>query len=103
MGRLKFRVKELKGADISKRVKDFNLQELINIRELTDESEDEDQCIKFKLPCRICLSENYTDDNPLICPCNCDGTMKYIHLKCLQRALRSKVTTRSSESALSFT
>lgn len=103
MGRLKFRVKELKGADSGKRVKDFNLQDLVNFKEHTEESdEDEDNCVKFKLPCRICLSEIYVEDNPLICPCNCDGTMKYIHLWCLQRALRSKVTTRSSESALSF-
>jgi E3 ubiquitin-protein ligase DOA10 len=33
--------------------------------------------------CRICLSENWTKENPLISPCNCNGTMKYIHLKCL--------------------
>ena len=101
MGRLKFRVKELKGADPSKRVKNFNLQDLIHINDQSDDDEEE-QGAKFTLPCRICLSECYTDENPLICPCNCDGTMKYIHLKCLQRALRSKVTTRSSESALSF-
>jgi hypothetical protein len=102
MGRLKFRVKELKGADPSKRVKDFQLSDLIAFRDdESDDSESED-CNKFSLPCRICLSEKYKDDNPLICPCNCDGTMKYIHLRCLQRALRSKVTTRASESTLSF-
>jgi hypothetical protein len=103
MGRLKFRVKELKGADPEKRIKDFNLQDLIIIKEDSDDSEDEETCHKFSLPCRICLSEKYDLENPLICPCNCDGTMKYIHLKCLQRALRSKVTSRSTESALSFT
>ena len=102
MGRLKFRVKELKGADPSKQVKNFCLSDLIAFKDDSeDDSEDED-CEKFSLPCRICLSEKYVKDNPLICPCNCDGTMKYIHLRCLQRALRSKVTTRSSESTLSF-
>lgn len=102
MGKVKFRVKELKGADPLKRVKNFDLQELIYVKDDTDESDDETGT-KFKLPCRICLSENYVDGNPLICPCNCDGTMKYIHIKCLQLVLRSKVTTRSSESTLSFT
>ena len=103
MGRLKFRVKELRGADPSKQVKNFCLSDLIAFKD--DDSEDDsdrEDCEKFSLPCRICLSENYTKDNPLICPCNCDGTMKYIHLRCLQRALRSKVTTRASESTLSF-
>ncbi|OMJ71329.1 hypothetical protein SteCoe_17895 [Stentor coeruleus] len=102
MGRLKFRVKELKGADPAKRIKDFCLSDLISANNLTEEDEEDNDGIKFKLPCRICLTEKYTEDNPLICPCNCDGTMKYIHLKCLQRALRSKVTTRTSESSLSF-
>jgi hypothetical protein len=104
MGRLKFRIKELKGADPAKRVEKFSLQDLVNFKCPTDESDDEseEKGTKFKLPCRICLSEMYVEENPLICPCNCDGTMKYIHLRCLQRALRSKVTTRSTESALSF-
>lgn len=102
MGRLKFRVKELKGADASKRIKDFNLSDLINLKDSSEESDDESEYPKFRLPCRICLSESFNDKNPLICPCNCDGTMKYIHLKCLQRALRSKVTTRASENTLSF-
>lgn len=102
MGRLKFRVKELKGADLTRRDKEFKLQDLIQINDESEESEEDEQGIKFNLPCRICLSEMHTEINPLISPCNCDGTMKYIHLKCLQRALRSKVTTRSSESALSF-
>lgn len=101
MGRLKFRIRELKGADPSRRIKNFNLQDLIQLKDDSEES-DEEKCIKFNYPCRICLEESYTDVNPLICPCNCDGTMKYIHLKCLQRALRSKVTTRSSENSLSF-
>ena len=102
MGRLKFRVKELKGADPSKGITNFALSELLNFNDQNDESDDESQGIKFTLPCRICLCENYTEDNPLISPCNCDGTMKYIHLKCLQRALRSKVIARASESAISF-
>ena len=103
MGRLKFRVKELKGADPENRIKDFNLQDLVAMKEESYESDDDENSHKFSLPCRICLSESYNDENPLICPCNCDGTMKYIHLKCLQRALRSKLTSRSTETALSFT
>lgn len=33
--------------------------------------------------CRICFEESDTD-NPLICPCRCAGTIKYIHEKCLK-------------------
>lgn len=35
--------------------------------------------------CRICLCEDYDSANPLITPCGCSGTMKYIHLMCLRQ------------------
>ena len=35
--------------------------------------------------CRICLGENIKDlSNPVISPCKCNGSMKYIHLECLK-------------------
>lgn len=41
--------------------------------------------------CRICLSETPELGDPFFSPCNCTGTMKYIHVKCLQRWLKSKL------------
>ncbi|KAF7455903.1 putative zinc finger protein [Cryptosporidium felis] len=48
--------------------------------------------------CRICLSgddDNFNDTNerynPLICPCDCRGSMKYIHLQCLRTWLESRL------------
>ena len=38
--------------------------------------------------CRICFSNS--NFSPLICPCNCTGSMKYIHLSCPQKWLLSK-------------
>ena len=66
--------------------------------------------------CRICLSDNNSslqgsikncdfekvkektieDDNPFINPCKCSGTMKFIHLKCLQFWLASKIQIKQS-------
>jgi len=40
--------------------------------------------------CRICLCEEEDDLNELICPCNCAGTMKDIHINCLREWLNSK-------------
>ena len=44
--------------------------------------------------CRICWGTeeegNANEFNPLISPCNCTGTMKAIHLKCLKQWLESK-------------
>ena len=42
--------------------------------------------------CRICLSdEGNATSNPLICPCECKGSMRYIHYLCLKNWLNLKV------------
>ena len=43
--------------------------------------------------CRICYGEEEKSDieNPLISPCICKGSMKYIHYKCLKNWLDSKI------------
>ena len=38
--------------------------------------------------CRICHCEG-TNDEPLISPCLCLGTMQYLHQACLQRWIKS--------------
>lgn len=46
--------------------------------------------------CRICLKEsfnNISEENPLISPCKCSGSMKFIHLKCLNKWMKSKMNT----------
>ena len=102
VGRLKFRVKELK-KEAGPVVEGFSLIDMMSGgEEESEESEDPTETARFKLPCRICLSELNPDDNPLISPCNCGGTMKYIHLKCLQNCLKSKLTSKSSDCVLSF-
>ena len=48
--------------------------------------------------CRICyLEEDNPSLNPLIRPCKCSGSMKYIHLKCLIMWIKTKVEIDSSE------
>lgn len=34
------------------------------------------------------------DENPLMCPCKCSGTMKYIHIQCIKYWLKSKLNTK---------
>ena len=49
------------------------------------------KCVKKK--CRICYDEEDTlgdFDNPLVQPCQCSGSLKYIHLNCLKHWLRTK-------------
>ena len=48
--------------------------------------------------CRICyMSEINSVSDPLIKPCKCSGSMKYIHLKCLLHWLKTKMQVDNSE------
>ena len=48
--------------------------------------------------CRICyMSEADSNFNPLIKPCKCSGSMKYIHFKCLLHWLKTKIQIDKSE------
>lgn len=41
--------------------------------------------------CKICLSGSESTDNPLISPCKCDGSMKFVHFECLQKWAWNKI------------
>lgn len=73
------------------------------IKDLTTKKDDMKDMLlinKFDKPkvnyiCRICLSEEFDVDlNPLIHPCKCSGTMKYIHLICLKSWFKSKINVK---------
>ena len=75
--------------------KGFSLTDLLVFQEPSEETSQ-----VHSLPCRVCLSESYSSLNPLISPCNCKGSMKYIHLKCLQQSIKSRV--HSTDYSLAF-
>ncbi|OMJ83773.1 hypothetical protein SteCoe_15252 [Stentor coeruleus] len=52
--------------------------------------------------CRICFNEDNTNENPLIAPCHCTGTMKFIHLACLQTWINSKISKTTSGESVSY-
>ena len=76
-----------------------NHEEKIEELEANEENAQEGQ---EKPTCRICLSDVQTPEDPLISPCKCAGTMKFIHLGCLKEWLRSKVSAKVTQKAMSF-
>jgi flagellar biosynthesis GTPase FlhF len=56
-----------------------------------NEKDENSQKKKSNRICRICYGDDTTDENPLICPCICKGSMKYIHYECLKNWLNSKI------------
>ena len=49
---------------------------------------------KSKKCCKICLCEENDDENPLINPCNCTGSVGLTHLECLRTWLQSKIKVK---------
>jgi hypothetical protein len=71
----------------------------------TQDSED----LEFEVPnerengiCRICLSSESETSNPLISPCRCDGSMKFIHLMCLRQWMQARMVARNTERCVTF-
>ena len=82
-------VNELKTKTINIKPKANNKENLI-----TNESKKSE---KQKI-CRICyMGETDNNCNPLIKPCKCSGSMKYIHYKCLLHWLKTKIQIDKSE------
>lgn len=67
-----------------------------------EENEENTQEGQEKSACRICLSDVQTLEDPLISPCKCAGTMRFIHLGCLKEWLKSKVSAKVTEKGMSF-
>jgi hypothetical protein len=44
--------------------------------------------------CRICYSHSSNMENLLISPCKCNGSLKYIHYKCLKHCIEVNLTKR---------
>ena len=87
LGRVSMRVKTLRATD----------------EEDTQDSSEDDAELEWpgeSGTCRVCLSDEASAENPMISPCVCTGSVKHIHLECLQTWIESRKTTKESENAV---
>ena len=86
VGRVKFKVREFRTPTES-----FNIEtdgeyevfkEQINVPSVPEADRNE--------MCRFCWLNEYTDKNPKVCTCKCEGSVKYIHYECLRAWLQTK-------------
>lgn len=96
LGRILYRVKQLSTEGGTKPT--FPSLSLAVPVEVYDRS----QTGEANLVCRICLGDAQSEDNPMISPCKCAGTMKFIHIDCLQEWLKSRLNCQESGSAVSY-
>ena len=52
---------------------------------------------KSPVGCKICLEDCNSDENPLIDPCDCAGSIRYMHVECLKLSLLPKKRKNKSE------
>lgn len=71
--------------------------------EETQESLVESRCNPSKGElCKICHSEDYNMENPLLSVCHCTGSMRFVHYKCLKSWLNYKLTIKEQEGLSSY-
>lgn len=109
LGRCKFLVKEIvesagQAADTKEaeeeKTQDFGKEENKAAAEDTKADAGEKDC---EVRCRVCLGEDNAAENPIISsPCNCLGSVKYMHVNCLLKWLKSKVTQKKTDIMSSY-
>jgi len=50
-----------------------------------------------KICCRLCYQEESNISDPLLSPCKCNGSMKYIHFSCLKKSIKQKIQIRKED------
>jgi hypothetical protein len=76
---------------------------LQNISEQKEKKPEDGKEEGYVPSCRICLNDiSFEEDSPLISPCKCSGSVKYIHLECLKKWIASLVKTKENESVQSY-
>lgn len=94
LGRMKFRVKEFKTE--LEYFEDHDNEK--SPHPGFDEFHEVQQSNDPETNCRFCWTGDQTDDNPLIGACRCDGSIKFIHFKCVKMWLQTKVTKKEGDS-----
>ena len=83
-GKIKKNKNDYFSLNIKKENKSIDIKELERFEKMNNEESNNNSDISQKI-CRICYQEEKDEKNPLIQPCLCTGSLKYIHLNCLKQ------------------
>ncbi|XP_063816088.1 probable E3 ubiquitin-protein ligase MARCHF10 [Pseudophryne corroboree] len=67
------------------KLKKLQEREVFSLSLLEEDSEEEGDL------CRICLMGGETTENHLIAPCQCTGSLEYVHTECMKKWLMAKI------------
>ena len=54
------------------------------------------------MQCRICFRSESDISDPLITPCRCSGSMKFIHCKCLKECISVRTTKKATDNYIFY-
>ena len=81
-----------------KKINNYINPKILNIKNNKEKMNFDSKKLEKQKLCRICyMTETNSMLNPLIKPCKCSGSMKYINLKCLLQWLKTKIQVDKSE------
>ena len=78
-------------------VKSKNKIKAINKSPTSEDKPKEKENKKIDKICRICLDQEIEEENPIVQPCKCSGSCKYIHLNCLKQWINTKSCLKIDE------
>lgn len=52
--------------------------------------------------CKVCLTNNEEEDNPLVKLCKCSGSMELIHFNCVKMWMNTKLSQKDNEKKTVF-
>jgi len=96
LGRFKFRVRQLVGSDQANTQPELRLDDVGTV---CCAGRDEDLTNNT---CRICLLEGSGPNDPLIAPCQCKGSIEYVHLGCLRYWIKGRLNLSDAQSGTYF-
>jgi len=91
LGRFKFRVRQLVAAACGGQQPELKLDESGTVYATPDAKDPNTGADLSSTLCRICLLEGPGDDDPLITPCQCKGSIEFVHLGCLRHWIRGRL------------
>ena len=80
-----------------------NNQKEIVINNNGSEISAQDSSRNLKPMCRICFLTGSDEENPLISPCKCSGSMRNIHYLCLKKCIETKIIKKSEQNYKFYT
>ena len=54
------------------------------------------------MQCRICLLDGGSAEDPLLCPCQCRGSIKFVHVECLRQWINGRLALTGNMESKAF-